>query len=95
MAVEEIKAKRWTCDGCGKSVKTEAHETPEGYHGTVELTTKKGEIGGIFYACKRGCIQMAVRTAVGDGPKDVFEADEPDVGVEDDSVDIRTTREGI
>jgi hypothetical protein len=31
MAVEEITARRWTCDGCGNSVKTEADEKPEGF----------------------------------------------------------------
>lgn len=68
MAVEEITAKRWTCDGCGSSVKTEADERPEGFHGKVEFITRKnGETGGKFYACKRGCIQKAVRAVVGDG----------------------------
>lgn len=76
MAVEEITAKRWTCDGCAKSVKTEADEKPEGFHGKVELATKKGETGGEFYACKRGCIQKAVRSVVGDGQNDVDEDDE-------------------
>ena len=68
MAVEEITAKRWTCDGCGSSVKTEADEKPEGFHGKAEFITRKnGETGGEFYACKRGCIQKAVRATVGDG----------------------------
>lgn len=84
MAVEEITAKRWTCDGCGSSVKTEADEKPEGFHGKAEFATKKGETGGEFYACKRGCIQKAVRSVVGDGLQDVFEKDVPDEGVEDE-----------
>lgn len=65
MPVEEIKAKRWTCGGCGRSVITAEDEKPEGYHGTMELVTRKGEQGGEVYACKRGCIQKAVRAAVG------------------------------
>lgn len=67
MAVEEITAKRWTCDGCGSSVKTESDEKPEGFHGAAEFVTRKGEQGGEWYACKRGCIQKAVRSVVGDG----------------------------
>lgn len=80
MAVEEITAKRWTCDGCGSSVKTEQDEKPEGFHGKVELSSRKnnGEMGGDFYACKRGCIQKAVRSVVGDGPQG-SEPDEDEV----------------
>lgn len=80
MAVEEITAKRWTCDGCGSSVKTEADEKPEGFHGKAEFVTRnKGEQGGEFYACKRGCIQKAVRSAVGDGAQAESETEEENV----------------
>lgn len=79
MAVEEITAKRWTCDGCGNSVKTEADEKPEGFHGKAEFATKKGETGGTFYACKRGCIQKAVRSVVGDGTQGEPETEEDGV----------------
>jgi hypothetical protein len=76
MPVEEIKAKRWTCGGCGRSVITADDEKPEGYHGNMELVTRKGEQGGEVYACKRGCIQKAVRAAVGDGSQADDEDDE-------------------
>jgi hypothetical protein len=76
MAVEEITAKRWTCDGCGSSVKTEADEKPEGFHGKAEFATKKGETGGTFFACKRGCIQKAVRAVVGDGAQNGADEDD-------------------
>ena len=72
MPVEEIKATRWTCGGCGRSVITAEDEKPEGFHGDVTMLSRKnnGELGDDWYACKRGCIQKAVREAVGDNGKD-------------------------
>lgn len=95
MAVEEITAKRWTCDGCASSVKTEADEKPEGFHGKAEFITRKGEQGGEFYACKRGCIQKAVRSVVGDGLKDIFEPDVPDEGVEEEDATVGEAQEAL
>lgn len=80
MPVEEIKAKRWTCGGCGRTVITAEDEKPEGFHGAMELVTRKGEQGGDVYACKRGCIQKAVRAAVGDGQSDADEDEQVEPG---------------
>jgi hypothetical protein len=70
MPVEDVPAKRWTCAGCGRSVLLEADDKPEGYHGLMELITRKGETGGDVYACRKGCIHKAVLAVTGDNGKD-------------------------
>jgi hypothetical protein len=80
MPVEDVPAKRWTCAGCGRSVLLEADEKPEGYHGLMELITRKGETGGDVYACRKGCIHKAVLAVTGDNGKDEEEPEEEESG---------------
>jgi len=80
MPVEDIPAKRWTCAGCGRSVITAVDEKPEGYHGAMELVTRKGETGGSVYACKKGCLLKAIGSVTGDTGKDDTEDEQAESG---------------
>lgn len=85
MPVKDVPAKRWTCAGCGKSVLLELDEKPEGYHGEIELITRRDETGGEVYACKKGCLLKAVIAVTevnGEDEPDPDEDPEPTVAQE-------------
>lgn len=94
MASEEIKAIRYTCGGCEKSVIVEQGAVVEGYHGTIELITRDRVVEGEVYACKPGCIKGAVLAATSTGSvvesePDPDEDPEPDPTKAQEALGIR------
>jgi hypothetical protein len=66
MSQEDVKATRYTCDGCGKSflADVEIDGPAEGFHGSVMCVDASGGFGGDWFACTRACIRNAVIAAV-------------------------------
>lgn len=79
MAIEEIQAVEYTCNGCGSTTLTRVGDPkPKGYYGTAELINEDGEWMGKFYACRKGCIHRAITAVTGarNGSAPVEEGDE-------------------
>jgi hypothetical protein len=61
VAKEEVKAERYTCDGCGSvHLILTGEELPYGWHGSHMNIGNWGGNGGTWFACKRGCILKAM-----------------------------------
>ena len=61
MALREITAQEFECDGCGKTFLIEKdQEMPDGFHGDVSWIGVHGGRTAEWYACQERCIRKAV-----------------------------------
>lgn len=64
--IESIEAKRFICDGCGKTIVVAGDEDPLGFHGGQVFEHHKlgGQGCNDWFACSERCIRKAVINAI-------------------------------